>query len=44
VSQSPQDSGLKFEIESWATLFETFDQKEGMSAFLEGRKPKFQDK
>ena len=44
VSQSPQDSGLKLEIESWATLFETYDQKEGMSAFLEGRKPKFQDK
>jgi enoyl-CoA hydratase len=44
VFQSPLDVGLKFEIESWSTLFETYDQKEGMSAFLEGRKPKFMDK
>ncbi|UCH88848.1 MAG: enoyl-CoA hydratase/isomerase family protein [Thermoplasmata archaeon] len=44
VSQSPLDVGLRFEIESWSTLFETYDQKEGMGAFLEGRKPIFKDK
>jgi enoyl-CoA hydratase len=44
ASQSPLDVGLKFEVESWSTLFETHDQKEGMKAFLEGRKPRFLDK
>lgn len=44
VPRSPLEVGLKFEVESWATLFETYDQKEGMSAFLEGRKPKFKDR
>lgn len=44
VPRSPLDVGLGYEIESWATLFETEDQKEGMGAFLEGRKPKFVDK
>lgn len=44
VFETSLDTGLKYEIESWSTLFETYDQKEGMGAFLEGRKPKFLDK
>ncbi len=37
-------SGLKFEQKSWAFLFSTEDQKEGMNAFLEKRKPEFKGK
>ena len=38
----PLDSGLAFEILSQTVLFETKDKKEGINAFLEKRKPKFQ--
>ncbi len=34
-------AGLACEEEAWAALFETADQKEGMKAFLEKRKPVF---
>lgn len=37
------DKGLEFEVDRWAELFDTYDQKEGMKAFLEGRHPKFKD-
>ncbi|HEX15710.1 MAG: enoyl-CoA hydratase/isomerase family protein [Deltaproteobacteria bacterium] len=33
--------GEELEIEAWANLFSTHDQKEGMKAFLEKRKPSF---
>lgn len=33
--------GISLEEESWAALFSTEDQKEGMRAFLEKRKPEF---
>lgn len=36
--------GIAGEAEIWAGLFESHDQKEGMSAFLEKRKPVFQDR
>ena len=36
--------GIAGEAEIWAGLFESYDQKEGMSAFLEKRKPAFQDR
>lgn len=36
--------GSRLEIESFAQLFSTEDQKEGMSAFLEKRKANFKDK
>jgi enoyl-CoA hydratase len=38
----PLDSGLAFEVVSQAVLFETKDKKEGINAFLEKRKPRFQ--
>lgn len=38
------DSGLSYEIKSWALLFTTQDQKEGMRAFLEKRKAVFKGK
>ncbi len=34
-------TGFEFEAVSWATMFATEDQKEGMKAFVEKRKPKF---
>ena len=33
------NSALKYEIKTWAVLYSTEDQKEGMTAFLEKRKP-----
>jgi len=35
------DSGLKFEVKRFSELFETDETKEGLSAFVEKRKPKF---
>jgi enoyl-CoA hydratase len=35
------EDGLQYEIDRWSELFETHDQKEGMKAFLEGRRPEF---
>lgn len=34
-------SGMQLEIDAWAEIYSTQDQKEGMNAFLEKRKPKF---
>ena len=36
--------GIEIEADNWAKLFTTQDQKEGMRAFLEKRKPDFQNK
>lgn len=35
--------GVEIEARNWARLFNTQDQKEGMRAFLEKRKPQFQN-
>lgn len=39
VDQLPIDGGLQNERNGFVTLFDTSDQKEGMKAFLEKRKP-----
>ena len=36
------DKGYQYESKSFAQLFDTEDSKEGISAFLEKRKPNFQ--
>ena len=36
--------GLDRELQLWTQLFTSYDQKEGMKAFLEKRKPKFEDR
>lgn len=35
------EQGIENEIQMWASIFSTNDQKEGMNAFLEKRKPSF---
>lgn len=42
-SMSVED-GLKFELETFADTFESHDQREGMTAFVEKRKPSFEDR
>lgn len=44
VFNTPLKEGLAQEIEAWSECFDTYDQKEGMQAFLERRKPEFKDK
>ena len=39
--KSTLPAGIEMEAASWASLFATFDQKEGMRAFMEKRKPQF---
>lgn len=41
AARVPLDSGLAFEVVSQSVLFETKDKKEGITAFLEKRKPRF---
>ena len=36
--------GTAMEAEQWAKLFNTYDQKEGMKAFMEKRKPVFENR
>jgi enoyl-CoA hydratase len=42
--ESPLRDGLEFERQCFYLLFSSQDQKEGMSAFLEKRKPGFKGK
>ena len=41
VSELPLRAGLEYERDSWALLFGSGDQREGMTAFLEHRKPRY---
>jgi enoyl-CoA hydratase/carnithine racemase len=36
-----ENTAMELEIQNWAALFNTSDQKEGMHAFIEKRKAKF---
>lgn len=42
--ETPLSEGLRFERHVFASLFDTADQKEGMSAFREKRAPDFQNR
>jgi len=42
--ESSLSEGLRFERRLFQSLFATADQKEGMAAFLEKRKPLFTNK
>lgn len=44
VAETNLATGLQYEVQTWATLFETMDQKEGMQAFKEKRPPQFKDR
>lgn len=43
-TEAPLDAGLELEKEAISLLFSTEDKEEGMDAFLERRKPKFEGK
>jgi len=44
LDEPNQNKAIDFECEKWAELFETEDQKEGMGAFIEKRKPEYNNK
>lgn len=44
AAETSLEIGLEMERKTWANLFDTEDQKEGMLAFFEERKPEFKDK
>ena len=44
LEESDQNKAIDIECEKWAEIFETQDQKEGMNAFIQKRKPVFLNK
>jgi enoyl-CoA hydratase/carnithine racemase len=42
ADEMTQSAGLDFEKRTWASLFGTHDQREGMTAFVEDREPEFE--
>ena len=43
VEHRSYEDGLYLEAEAFAAVFESHDQREGMTAFVEKRKPEFED-
>src|SRR5262249_735511 len=41
VEDAPRDAALRLEVKAMQLLFASQDKKEGMTAFIEKRKPKF---
>lgn len=41
LQEPDAEKGIRMETDAWAALFKTSDQKEGMKAFMEKRKPSF---
>lgn len=41
-TRGSQDAGLEYEMLSFASLFDSHDQREGMEAFIENRDPEFE--
>lgn len=44
LEEPEQNKAIEIEAEQWAKLFNTYDQKEGMKAFIEKRKPVFENR
>ena len=44
LQEASKEKAIEAEAAAWAALFETCDQKEGMKAFLEKRKPIFRNR
>ena len=44
LEMSDVKAGTAYEAQQWAKLFATYDQKEGMHAFMEKRKPQFENR
>jgi enoyl-CoA hydratase len=44
ADETSLSEGLRFERRLFHAMFSTEDQKEGMAAFIEKRKPKFRDR
>lgn len=44
LALADEKAGIALESERWAGLFDTYDQKEGMHAFIEKRKPAFENR
>ena len=44
LEEPDQNRAIEIEAEQWAKLFTTYDQKEGMKAFIEKRKPRFENR
>ncbi|MBN7772975.1 enoyl-CoA hydratase/isomerase family protein [Clostridium aminobutyricum] len=44
LDEPDQNKGIDIESEQWCKLFNTYDQREGMRAFIEKRKPVFKNR